>query len=109
MSMPKSFLRRRGLPQLSVETLTQVISTTHKHFYVGSQWFKMSEKDRISNPPPLDPCPFHGLNCTVGVCVDCWLSRGRKTIQHFMPTLLRKRKFKPQPKPEKNGWKGGRI
>ena len=34
------------------------------------------------------PCFAHGANCTVGLCVGCWLYEGKKTVTHFMPTIL---------------------
>jgi len=97
--MPIAMRRKRGVSAISVQTGDFVdLAGRHTHFYVGMAWFKMTPEERIKNPPPLDPCIFHGVNCTVGICIECWLGAGKKTIHHFMPDLPHKFNHKPKKK-----------
>jgi len=106
MSMPKVMLKRRGLPQGSVIEYESAatIETHHSHVYHGSKCPMLTSPDgkclvTVGAKSCLDPCIFHGQNCQIGVCLECWLYDGKKTIHHFLPTLPKKRG------PRKKKWK----
>src|SRR5712691_12126335 len=104
MSMPKARMRAMKGTYSVILPQDMVIPTGHKHEFHGSKCPVLTtpgSKCLVVTTPGLktccDPCPYHGPNCTVGICLGCWLYRYKKSITHFMPDLpFKRRKFKPK-------------
>ncbi len=69
----------------------------HEHNYHGPHCPVLTTTDGkclVITTPGLktccEPCMWHGPNCTIGICLSCWLygNNGgsvRTTFHHFMP------------------------
>ncbi len=105
MSMSKSRMRAmRGTYMVELPKGV-VIEGHHKHEYHGSKCPVLTTPDAkclVITSPTLktcnDPCLFHGPNCTVGLCLGCWLYKYKRVLHHFMPDLPYKRRQRKQKK-----------
>lgn len=109
MSMPRGKMRAmKGTYSVRLPN-DAILETHHRHEYHGSKCPVLTTPDAkclVYTTPGLktccDPCIYHGPNCTVGLCLGCWLYRYKRVFHHFMPDLpFKKRKFVKKDKKEK--------
>jgi len=112
MSMPRAKMRSMKGTYMIELPKDAVIEGHHTHNYHGSKCPVLTSetaKCLVITTPGLktccDPCIFHGSNCTVGLCLGCWLYKYKKVIHHFMPDLpFKRRQHGPNWEKQKGKW-----